>query len=105
VRRGCSILQEVNVFEPVDVEALPGYRIWIRYRDGVEGEVDLSHLAGRGVFALWNDRGEFDKVHIGPGHAIVWSDEVELCPDAIYLRLTGRSPEEVFREPARAASA
>lgn len=93
------------MFEPVAVEALPGYRIWIRYRDGAEGEVDLSYLAGRGVFVLWNEEREFAKVHIGPGYAISWSEEVELCPDAVYLRLTGRSPEDVLGEPARAASA
>lgn len=93
------------MFKPVAVRALPGYRIWIRYRDGAEGEVDLSHLAGRGVFALWNDPREFEKLHIGPGHSIAWTDELELCPDAIYMQLTGRSPEDVLGEPARAASA
>lgn len=97
--------REVKVFEPVAVRALPGHRIWIRYRDGAEGEVDLSHLAGRGVFDLWNDERQFAKVHIGPGYAIAWSQDVELCPDAVYLRLTGRSPEDVLGEPARAASA
>ncbi|PYQ57468.1 MAG: DUF2442 domain-containing protein, partial [Acidobacteria bacterium] len=33
----------------VEVEALSDYRIWIRFDDGIAGEVDLSHLAGRGV--------------------------------------------------------
>ncbi len=28
----------------VEVRPLSGYRIWLRYADGVEGEVDLSHL-------------------------------------------------------------
>lgn len=87
------------MFEPVEAKALPGYRIWIRYGDGAEGEVDLSHLAGRGVFALWNDLRELEKVHIGPGHAIAWTNEVEHCPDAIYLRLTGRSPEAPGKIP------
>lgn len=93
------------MLEPVEVKPLPGYRIWIRYADGSEGAVDLSHLAGRGVFALWNEAGRFEGVHIGPGFAIAWSDDVELCPDAIYLRLTGKAPEEIFDPPARVASA
>lgn len=76
------------MFEPLEVQALPGHRIWVRYSDGAEGVVDLSHLVGRGVFVLWNDEREFAKVHLGPGHAIAWSDEIELCPDAIHLRLT-----------------
>ena len=35
---------------PVEVRALEPYRIWLRYDDGAEGEVDLSYLAGDGVF-------------------------------------------------------
>ncbi len=82
--------------KPIEVKALPKHRIWIRYSDGAQGEVDLSDYAGRGVFALWNDPGEFEKVHIGPGDAVAWSDQVDLCPDAVYLRLTGESPEDLF---------
>jgi hypothetical protein len=29
---------------------------WIRFEDGVEGGVDLSHPAGQGVFSVWRDR-------------------------------------------------
>jgi Protein of unknown function (DUF2442) len=83
------------MLEPLEVRPLAGHSIWIRYSDGTGGEVDLSHLAGRGVFALWNDREAFERVHIGPGRAIAWSDEVELCPDAVYLRLTGKSPSDL----------
>ena len=42
---------------PTDVKPLPGYKLHIRYSDGVEGDADLSALAGKGVFALWNDPG------------------------------------------------
>lgn len=87
------------MIEPREVEPRAGYTIWIRYSDGTEGEVDLSHLAGRGVFTLWEDRGEFEKVHVGPGRAIAWSDEIELCPDALYLRLTGKTPAEFSPTP------
>ena len=34
---------------PVAVQALPHFRLWLRYDDGIEGEIDLSDLAGRGV--------------------------------------------------------
>lgn len=86
---------------PVEVKALEPHRIWIRYSDGTQGEVDLSDLAGRGVFSLWNEEGAFQKVHLGPGGAIAWTDEVELCPDSVYLRLTGKSPEDLFPALAR----
>ncbi len=80
----------------VEVAPRAGYRIWLRYSDGVSGEVDLSDLAGRGVFGAWLDRSFFEKVHVSPYGSIAWSEEVELCEDALYLRLTGKSVEEVM---------
>ena len=91
-----DILEGRNMFKPVEVKALSDYKIWIRYSDGAEGEVDLSNLAGRGVFSLWRDYAAFKNVRLGPNREIAWSDEVELCPDSIYLKLTGQTPEEVF---------
>ena len=82
--------------EPVEVKALEEYHLWLKYSDGVEGTVDLSNLVGKGVFARWDDYREFQKVHIGPGGEIVWGEEIDLCPDALYLRLTGKKPEELF---------
>ena len=89
---------EFDPLRPVAVEPREGYRIWLRYADGVEGEVDLSHAAGKGVFVAWLDRAFFEGVHIGPGRAISWSREIDLCPDALYLRLTGKSPEDTCRD-------
>ena len=86
---------------PILVKALPDYRIYIRFSDGAEGEVDLSDLAGQGVFQSWKDPGAFEAVRIGPGRQVQWGDEIELCPDALYLRLTGKTPEEVFPELQR----
>lgn len=87
---------ECDPLRPVAVEARDGYRIWLRYADGAEGDVDLSHLAGKGVFVAWLDRAFFEGVHIGPGPAIAWNREIDLCPDALYLRLTGKSPEDIM---------
>jgi hypothetical protein len=82
--------------KPVEVKALTQYRIWLRYDDGVEGEVDLSDLAGRGVFSVWSDPAVFRAVRLGPHGAIEWSPELDLCPDAMYLKLTGKTVEDVF---------
>jgi len=37
----------------ISVAALKNYRIRLQFEDRVEGEADLSHLAGKGVFAAW----------------------------------------------------
>ena len=84
------------MFTLIDVRAIPNYTLWLRYSDGVEGEVDLSEFAGRGVFTHWEDDDAFGEVHVGEHGQIAWNDEIEMCPDALYLRLTGKRPEEVF---------
>ena len=81
---------------PTNVEARDGFRIWIEYEDGQAGVVDLSDLAGKGVFAAWLDRAFFERVRTTPHRAIAWDDELELCADALYLRLTGQSVEQVM---------
>ena len=84
------------MIRPTEVEPRLGYRIWLRYSDGAAGEVDLSALAGRGVFEAWNNRALFEAVHLTSSGRLVWGGDLELCPDALYLQLTGKSVEEVM---------
>ena len=84
------------MLKAVRVRALENFRIWIRYADGVEGEVDLSHLAEKGVFKAWRSPGIFSKVRLGSSGEIEWPGVGDLCPDALYLRITGKKAEEVF---------
>ena len=82
--------------KPVAVTPLPGYRLRLRYADGVEGEVDLSRFAGKGVFREWNDVTTFEAVTIGDHGEIRWNDNIEMCSDALYLQMTGKSPDDIF---------
>lgn len=94
----------MNVPKPVAIKALPNYRIWLQYSDGAAGEVDLSHLAGKGVFRSWDEAESFHKVHISASGAVAWSEEIELCPDALYLKLTGKSVGDLFPTSQSATS-
>jgi len=85
-----------KMIKPVLVKALPGYRIYLEFSDGNKGEVDLSDLAGQGVFQVWSDYNFFKKVRVSDHREIKWNDEIELCADSLYLKLTGKSPEELF---------
>ena len=87
---------DVATIRPTAVEPREGHRIWIEYSDGAAGEVDLSHLAGGGVFEAWDDRAYFAAVRITEYDAIAWGDELELCPDALYMQLTGKSLEQIM---------
>ena len=66
------------------------YRLWLKYSDGVEGEVDLSRLVGTGVFAAWQEPGVFEAVRINEFGAPEWPRDIDLCPDSLYLEITGR---------------
>lgn len=84
------------MYRAVVVEARPGYRIWLEFEDGTQGEVDLSHLVGKGVFCIWNDAGFFEQVTVASSGEITWAGKVDLCAHALYLKLTGQQPEDVF---------
>ena len=81
---------------PTEVKPLDGYKIWLRYEDGVEGEVDLSDVAGKGVFAAWDDRAFFESVELDEYGDIAWDDEIGLCQDALYMEITGKTVDEVL---------
>lgn len=38
--------------EITDIRTLEGFLIWIKFSDNVEGVVDLSDVAGKGVFSV-----------------------------------------------------
>ena len=84
------------MIRPTEVEPRDGYRMWLRYQDGTFGEIDLSHLVGRGVFEAWNGRTRFEAVRVAHTRGIAWGDEIELCADALYLQLTGKAVEDVM---------
>jgi hypothetical protein len=82
------------MIRPVKVASLPGYKIRVDYANGVSGVVDLSDSVGRGVFAPLQDESFFKKVHVGKFGQIAWTDEIEICPDAAYLEITGNISRE-----------
>jgi len=77
-------------------EALPNYRLRLRFDDGTEGVIDFSAEAGKVIFATWAIPQAFAKCRIERGRRVVWSEGVDLCADALYLEITGRPPEELF---------
>jgi hypothetical protein len=77
------------------VRVLEPYKVWVRFEDGLEGEVDLSDLPGNGVFKRWADNpSEFFEARIDPKWGcVVWPGDLDLAPDAMYddiARAAGR---------------
>jgi len=66
------------------------------FDDGTSGTVDLGRLAGRGVFAAWEEPGAFEEVGVGSGGELSWACGVDLCADALYLEATDGSVDTLF---------
>ena len=77
----------------IAAEARPEYHIWVRFEDGLEGELSVAHLVGRGVFASWSDEAEFAKVFVDhESGTVAWPGGIDLAPDALYSRLAEAAP-------------
>ena len=74
----------------VAVRALGGHRVWLKFEDGLEGELDLGKaLSFHGVFAALRDEREFARVQVDPeAGTIVWPGGADVAPEELYRRLS-----------------
>lgn len=75
----------------VEVRHVGGHRLWMRFCDGVAGEVDLSKvLEFTGVFQPLTDEALFARVRVlEETGTIGWSDGVDLDADVLYSLVSG----------------
>ena len=92
----------IGMIKLLEAKPMPDYRLWLRFADGVEGEVDLSDLVGNGVFKVWEDPEAFEKMRVERGRSVAWGEGIDLCADSLYLEITGKKPAEVFEKPRAA---
>ena len=86
----------------VEAHVLEGYRVHLRFEDGVEGDVDLGRLIRfEGVFAPLRDPKEFARltvnVEIG---TICWPNGADLDPDVLYAQISGQPIPTFDHRPA-----
>jgi hypothetical protein len=70
----------------VEVRATTDRVLFVRFVDGVQGDVDLSLLvdgAEPGVFAALKDADLFRRVFVDHG-VVTWPGELDLAPDAMH---------------------
>ena len=79
------------LYDVIAVEARPGFKVWLRFEDGVEGEADLSDLAGRGVFKRWTENpSEFGEASVDPeSGTVTWPGGLDVAPDRLYSEVLG----------------
>jgi Protein of unknown function (DUF2442) len=82
----------------ISVKPLDGYRIEVKFDDGVNGIYELSHLAGKGVFTLWDVDGNFNKVNISEeSGAVTWPGDLDIDTLNMYCNIKGISPEHYIQ--------
>lgn len=80
----------------VKCEPHSDYKLWIQFDDGRAGEVNLKHLAGKGVFSVWKSIEFFNSVYIDEKtQTVAWNDGLDLDPyvlrDQIALDMNNNS--------------
>jgi Protein of unknown function (DUF2442) len=89
----------ISAFMPwrvASVEALPSFRLRVRFLDGLEGVVDMSGLTASpnaGVFAALADSEAFHRAFIRLG-AVCWPGDLDIAPDAIYAAIKASDRHE-----------
>ena len=81
----------------VEVRALAGHRLYLRFEDGVAGEIDVADLISfDGVFAPLRDERCFAEVHVSRElGTICWPGGADLDPDVLYARVRGEPVPDV----------
>lgn len=81
-------MSPVVILPPRLTEAVPldGYRVHLRFADGLAADVDLSYLVGRGpVFEPLRDVEFFRKLRIHEcGDTIEWPNQADIAPETLY---------------------
>lgn len=75
----------------VEVRPLGKYRLYIRFEDGITGEVDLSTIISfDGVFTPLQDEQAFAQVNVNRElGTICWPGGADLDPDVLYALVQG----------------
>lgn len=87
----------------VTVKPVGGFRLWLRFEDGVEGEVDCDRLLTfTGVFEPLRDPTYFAQVRVNPDlGTICWPNDADLDPVVLYAAVTNQPLPDYTGEPDR----
>lgn len=69
-----------------------GHILWVRFNDGVEGEIDLGAELEGPVFEPLKDPKVFAAFAVDPEvHTVVWPNGADFAPEFLYERLRVRA--------------
>ena len=71
------------LYDVIEVQVLPGFRLSVVFADGLRGTVDLAQRLHGPVFGPLRDETLFAEVHVEFG-TVVWPGGADLAPDRMY---------------------
>jgi hypothetical protein len=72
----------------IDARHAGGYRVWLRFADGLSGEIDLERELWGPVFDPLKEVAEFAKLRVEPDlGTIVWPNGADLAPEFLHDEL------------------
>ena len=76
-------------WDVVEVKTVDDLGLFVRFADGLAGEIRFapSHLTG--VFAALQDPAIFKQVYLDHG-AVAWPGQIDLAPDAMYQEIKAK---------------
>lgn len=74
-----------------EVKVTGNHRLWLRFNDGANGEVDLKKMIRfDGVFTPLADQTQFAKVYVHPELGVIcWPNGIDLDTEVLYAAVTG----------------
>lgn len=77
-----------------DAKALPDYRLWVRFSDKTEGEIDLRGFIAsdaRPIVSALRDQTAFSSIRVEMD-TVVWSNGFDLAPEFLHARAKAHAP-------------
>jgi hypothetical protein len=76
-------------WDVVDVKPLEGLGLFVRFADGLAGEVRFTPEHLTGGFEPLKDPAFFKQVYLDHG-AVAWPGQIDLAPDAMYQEIKAK---------------
>ena len=73
------------LLEVVEARYLGGHRVWLRFNDGIAGEIDLAADLWGEVFEPLRDPSTFSGFHVD--RTLVWPNGADLAPEFLHDRV------------------
>ncbi|HML89906.1 MAG TPA: DUF2442 domain-containing protein [Methylomusa anaerophila] len=76
-----NLIKQVKSVTPLD-----DYELLLEFNTGEKRIFDVKPLLDKPVFQPLRNKELFKKVHIVFDYTIAWNDDIDMCPDNLYLQ-------------------